>query len=91
MTTALTDDDMRALRTAADMQGLSAEFAELERRAVPQPKPDIPPGWESSYAIGDLLLAVDNWKASTPRNARPAFDDLVKACAALVAVAQPAA
>jgi hypothetical protein len=33
MTTTLTDDDMRALRTAADMQGLAAEFAELERRA----------------------------------------------------------
>ena len=56
-----------------------------------QAKPDIPPGWEASYAIGDLLLAVDNWKASTLRNARPAFDDLVKACSALVAAAQPAA
>lgn len=61
------------------------------RAAIAQPaKPDIPPGWESSYAIGDLLLAASNWKASTPRNARPAFDDLVKACAALVAAAQPA-
>ncbi len=37
MTTTLTDDDIRALRTAADMQGLSAEFAELERRALSAP------------------------------------------------------
>jgi len=30
----LTDDDMRQLRTAADIAGLSQEFAELEARAV---------------------------------------------------------
>lgn len=40
MTTALTDDDMRALRTVADMQGLAAEFAELERRAALEPVND---------------------------------------------------
>ena len=70
--------------TADLMHGLRTAIAAQAAR------PNIPPGWESSYAIGDLLLAVTNWKASTTRNARPAFDDLVKACAALVAAAQPA-
>ena len=65
----LTYDDMRRLRTAADMQGLSAEFAVLEAaadRALRAP-PDDDPRWviEALFAIQveKLLLAKlgRNW------------------------------
>jgi hypothetical protein len=54
----LTDDDMRALRTAADMQGLSAEFAELERCALSAPAAPEP---VARYPHPDEDDAVTLW------------------------------
>ena len=58
----LTYDDMRRLRTAADMQGLSAEFAVLEAAAdralrAPSGAPINQP--EAACVRAALLLALD--------------------------------
>lgn len=44
-----------------------------------------PEGWETANAVGDLMLRLDQWKATNPRTAPPAWAALVEACRAMVA------
>lgn len=47
------------------------------------------PAIDSSVAVGNLIYALNTWKATTPFTAPPAFDALVAACRALVASVTP--
>ena len=45
---------------------------------------------DTPTAVGNLISAMNRWKATTPTTARPAFNALVRACAELVQAAAPA-
>lgn len=60
--------------------------------SVALPAPDqaqqaAPEGWETANAVGDLMLRLDQWRATNPRTAPPAWAALIEACRAMVAAA----
>jgi hypothetical protein len=44
---------------------------------------------DTALAVGNLIYALEAWKATDPRTAPPAWKALVQACAQLVSAAQP--
>ena len=43
---------------------------------------------DTAAAVGNLMFALETWKATTPRTAPPAFATLVQSCADLVSAAR---
>lgn len=67
---------------------IAQKYAAPAPEATPaQAQQAAPEGWETANAVGDLMLRLDQWKATNPRTAPPAWAALIEACRAMVAAA----
>jgi hypothetical protein len=76
-------DRNRACQAAEYLRG---RLASLPPEQAAQSEPALPYVHEgdTALALGNLMFALDTWKATNPRTAPPAWDALVRACSELV-------